>query len=76
MDKMGKGKVLHQMDQNYFFWYPKANVGRRWFYQFVYLNPSFRDGVDEHGPDSLLGFGNHHSPARGPWLGSRFESST
>lgn len=21
-------------------------------------NPSFRDGVDEHGPDSLLGFGN------------------
>jgi hypothetical protein len=22
------------------------------------LNPSFRDGVDEHGPDNLLGFGN------------------
>lgn len=63
MDNMGKGKVLHQMDQRKFLLYPKH--GGTWdklWWQMVLpvciLNPSFRDGVDEHGPDNLLGFGN------------------
>jgi hypothetical protein len=35
-----------------------TNYGGRWFYQFGYLTLASEMGVDEHGPDSFLGFGN------------------
>jgi hypothetical protein len=35
-----------------------TNYGGRWFYKFGYLTLASEMGVDEHGPDSFLGFGN------------------